>query len=61
MIYTKLNRQNIGHFRLSNHPLMIEKDRHMRSRIERSERKCFLCLNEIENKIHFSTECPLYA
>ena len=32
----------LARFRLSDHPLMIEKRRHMRPRIERSERKCFL-------------------
>ena len=40
---------------------MIEKGRHMRPRIERSVRKCFLCVNEIENEIHFITQCPLFA
>ena len=51
----------LARFRLSDHPLMIEKGRYMRPRIERSEWKCFLCVNEIENEIHVITQCPLYA
>ena len=50
----------LSRFRLSNHPLMIEKGRHIRPRIERSERKCFACINEIEDEIHFMTQCHLY-
>ena len=42
------NVKNIRHkialtcFRLSNHNLLIEKERHFRPKIGRSERKCFL-------------------
>ena len=50
----------LSRFRLSNHDLLIEKGRHMRPRLERSDRKCFLCKDKIENEIHFLTECPLY-
>ena len=41
--------QNIRHkiastrFMLSNHNLLIEKGKHFRPKIERNERKCFLC------------------
>ena len=40
---------------------MVENGRNMRPRIERREKKCFLYVNEIENEIHFITQCPLYA
>ena len=32
----------------------------MRPRLERNDRKCFICNDKIENEIHFLTECPLY-
>ena len=47
-------------FRLSNHNLLIEKGRHFRPKIERNERKCFLCKNDVEDESHFITKCPLY-
>ena len=34
--------------------------RHFRPKIERNERFCFFCKDEIENEIHFVTKCPLY-
>ena len=40
---------------------MIEKGRHLRPRIERNERKCFLCKDEIEDEKHFIQKCPLYV
>ena len=51
----------ISRFRLSNHQLMIEKGRHMKPKIERNERLCYLCKNEIENEEHFLVSCPLYS
>ena len=51
----------LSRLRLSNHNLMIEKGRHVRPRMERNERKCFLCKDEIEDEKHFITKCPLYA
>ena len=51
----------LSRLRLSNHNLMIEKGRHLRPRIERNERKCFLYKDEIEDEKHFITKCPLYA
>ena len=53
-------RNALARFRLSNHSLMIEKGRQMRPRIERSERKCLVCVTEVENELHFVTQCPLY-
>ena len=50
----------LSRFRLSNHTLMIEKGRHMRPQINRNDRKCGLCTNEIENEFHFVIVCPLY-
>ena len=50
----------LSRFRLSNHTLMIEKGRHMRPQIDRKDRKCGLCTNEIENEFHFVIVCPLY-
>ena len=45
-------------FRLSNHKLMIEKDRH--NNIEYDKRYCQLCPNCIENEYHFIIKCPAY-
>ena len=38
---------------------MIEKGRHLK--IEKSERLCHFCKNEIEDEKHFLTKCPLYS
>ena len=53
-------RINLTRFRLSNHTLLIETGRYARPRIDRNERKCFKCENEIEDEFHFVTICPLY-
>ena len=47
--------------RLSNHNLLIETGRHLRPKLERHERKCFICRNEIEDEFHFVIKCPLYS
>ena len=52
---------SLSRFRLSNHNLLIEKGRHMRPRLERNERKCFNCKEEVEDECHFVIECPLYT
>ena len=40
----------LSRFRLSNHSLMIEKGRHMKPKIERDKKWCFVCKNEIEDE-----------
>ena len=45
---------------MSCHPLMIEKGRHSRPPIERTERKCPFCKDHIEDECHFLITCPLY-
>ena len=45
---------------MSNHNLLIEKGRYARPRIDRSERKCFNCKDDIEDEYHFIIKCPLY-
>ena len=39
---------------------MIEKGRHRKPPLDRSERICPCCNYGIEDEIHFLTECPLY-
>ena len=59
--------QNVRHrialtrFSLSNHNLLIEKGRHFRPKLERHDRKCFICKNDVEDENHFITNCPLYS
>ena len=62
LYYVKNTKHRIAlsRFRLSNHALLIEKGRHLRPPLERNERKCFICKNEIENEKHFLITCPLY-
>ena len=50
----------LSRFRLSNHNLLIEKGRHVRPKIERENRKCFICPDEVENEVHFLTKCRIY-
>lgn len=47
--------------RLSNHNLLVETGRHFRPKLEKRERKCFICKNKIEDEMHFITSCPLYS
>ena len=51
----------LSRFRLSNHSLLIETGRYSRPKIEREDRKCFICKDEIEDELHFVTKCPLYS
>ena len=58
----KLNhRKSLTRFRMSNHSLMIEKGRHLRPKLERGERKCFICKTDVEDEFHFVTKCSLYT
>ena len=54
------HRKAISRFRLSCHPLMIEKGRHQNPSLIRSERICPHCANLVEDECHFLTTCPLY-
>ena len=53
------HKKAISRFRLSIHPLMIEKGRHLK--IDKHERKCYFCEDKIENEEHFLVNCPLYS
>ena len=55
------HKKSLSRFRLSNHPLLIERGRHMRPRLERSDRKCFRCSSDVEDECHFVIKCPLYS
>ena len=46
-------------FRLSNHNLTIEKERHQN--MELQDRSCPFCPGQIENELHFLVRCPTYA
>ena len=50
----------LSRLRLTSHQLMIEKGRHQKPALPRTERKCPFCKNCIENECHFITTCPLY-
>ena len=47
--------------RLSDHYLRIETGWHLRPKLTRHERKCFICNDEIETELHFVVKYPLYA
>ena len=51
-------RNAIAKICLSSHQLAIDKGRH--ANIERNERKCFQCTDEIEDEFHFILSCPVY-
>ena len=60
-IKNEKHRTTLSRFRLSNHDLLIEKGRHTRPKLERNDRKCFICKDEIEDECHFVIKCPLYT
>ena len=49
--------QQVTKFRLSNHKLAIETGRH--EGVERDERICPFCPNEVEDEVHFLLKCPI--
>ena len=55
---TKL-RSKLSKFRLSNHKLRIEVGRH--ENLQSHERICQICLEDIEDEIHFLVKCKHYA
>ena len=54
------HRSALSRLRLSSHCLQIEKGRHHKHPLPRSERFCPSCQNEIEDEPHFIIKCPLY-
>ena len=54
------HRKALTRLRLSCHPLMIEKGRHQKNPLPRSERTCPFCESDIEDECHFITTCPKY-
>ena len=46
---------------LSNHKLYIETGRHLKPKLARHKRKCFISKDEIEEEILFVVKCPLYS
>ena len=61
MVKNIKHRIALSRLRLTSHQLMIEKGRHYRPKLERIERKCPHCLDQIENECHFITNCTLYT
>ena len=47
--------------RISDHKLMVEKGRHFNPIIPRENRKCHMCTTEVENEVHFLTDCKMYG
>ena len=47
--------------RISDHKLMVEKGRHAQPIIPREDRKCHMCTTEVENEVHFLTDCKIYG
>ena len=59
-IKNKKHRTSLSRLRLSSHQLMIEKGRHHKPIIPRTDRICPLCNNGVEDECHFITTCPIY-
>ena len=53
------HRISLTKLRLSNHPLMIEKGRHLR--IPKHLRMCPFCLNTVEDEVHFLIDCKCFV
>ena len=54
-------RVNMTKLRLSDHKLMVEVGRHKRPFIPRPQRRCHMCVEEVEDETHFMTNCRLYG
>ena len=54
------HRKALTRLKLTCHPVMIEKGRHQKPVLERSERKRPFCESEIEDELHFIIACPEY-
>ena len=46
-------------FRVSDHRLMVEEGRW--KSIDRPDRKCYMCHEQVEDEVHFLTDCRLYG
>ena len=55
------DRTALTKFRLSNHPLMIEKMRHLKPKPEISERRCPFCPELVEDESHFLLTCKNFT
>ena len=55
----ELNNKCITKIRLSSHKLAIEQGRY--NKANRNRRTCKLCINEIEDEMHFILSCPSYV
>ena len=59
-IRNRKQRVSFSKYRLSDHCLMVEKGRHIKPIIPRNERFCPSCPTEVEDEIHFITQCTAY-
>ena len=55
------DRTALTKFRLSNHPLMIEKMRHLNPKPEVHERLCPFCPEQVEDELHFLVNCQNFT
>ena len=60
IIKNRQRRVALSRRRLSSHPLMIEKGRNCKPRLERLDRTCPYCNDTIGDECHFVISCPLY-
>ena len=52
------DRTALTKLRLSDHSLVIEKGRHLN--INKSDRACPFCPEEVKDELHFLIKCPIY-
>ena len=60
LVKNRKHRVALSRLRLSSHQLMIEKGRHHKPVLPRSERICPVCKHGIEDECHFVTICQAY-